>query len=210
MFCQFLLCLNLREESREVLDLVVEHFPDDPRGYYFRGCTCKYTPFQEEQARKDYARHLGLLDGAFGDSMGKFYQELSEGSEVKSLVEESVYLGPEHFYHVYGDLNSILVDVSFLLGKGGFGSVYRVQNRITGRRMAMKVLKSFSVSDIENQYLEYKIYETIQLEVIHQNIVRVEDLFIFESRQTNPSGEREYVVIFTMDLAESTLDQVIK
>ena len=65
------------------------------------------------------------------------------------------------------------------LGKGSFGSVYKVKHKITGEIRAMKIIKNTSINDSDG-YVNKKFLKEIQVlkELEHPNIIKIFEYYI--------------------------------
>lgn len=83
-----------------------------------------------------------------------------------------------------------------LVGKGGFARVFRAQDTLLNREVALKV---FSQSDREQYSVLQEIRKAIQLE--HPNLLRYYDVVLLE--QSNALGEKEELQIGVMEYANA-------
>mgnify|MGYP002780498459 CR=1 FL=1 len=83
-----------------------------------------------------------------------------------------------------------------LVGKGGFARVFRAQDTLLNREVALKV---FSQSDRDQYSVLQEIRKAIQLE--HPNLLRYYDVVLLE--QSNALGEKEELQIGIMEYANA-------
>lgn len=83
-----------------------------------------------------------------------------------------------------------------LVGKGGFARVFRAQDTLLNREVALKV---FSHSDRDQYSVLQEIRKAIQLE--HPNLLRYYDVVLLE--QSNALGEKEELQIGVMEYANA-------
>ena len=92
---------------------------------------------------------------------------ISKDIKIKNLIQ-LINSKPEDNYKIINKL-----------GKGSFGSVYKVKNKITGEIRAMKIIKNTSISDNDGVAKE-KFLKEIQVlkELEHPNIIKIFEYYI--------------------------------
>ena len=119
-------------------------------------------------------------------------------------------MGYREFNNLFGNFTDIFSSVSCLLGKGGFGKVFKVKNKVTQRMMALKTMENLEKEQIKQNISEYEIYESIQREMFHNNVIRMEDLFIFQSTDRDLNDKPNIFLAMVMELGEESLEQNLK
>ena len=92
---------------------------------------------------------------------------ISKDIKIKNLIQ-LINSKPEDNYKIINKL-----------GKGSFGSVYKVKNKITGEIRAMKIIKNTSISDNDGA-ANQKFLKEIQVlkELEHPNIIKIFEYYI--------------------------------
>ena len=92
---------------------------------------------------------------------------ISKDIKIKNLIQ-LINSKPEDNYKIINKL-----------GKGSFGSVYKVKNKITGEIRAMKIIKNTSINDSDGT-ANQKFLKEIQVlkELEHPNIIKIFEYYI--------------------------------
>ena len=92
---------------------------------------------------------------------------ISKDIKIKNLIQ-LINSKPEDNYKIINKL-----------GKGSFGSVYKVKNKITGEIRAMKIIKNTSINDNDGT-ANQKFLKEIQVlkELEHPNIIKIFEYYI--------------------------------
>ena len=93
--------------------------------------------------------------------------KISKDIKIKNLIT-LINSKPEDNYKIINKL-----------GKGSFGSVYKVKNKITGEIRAMKIIKNNSINDNDG-VANKKFLKEIQVlkELEHPNIIKIFEYYI--------------------------------
>ena len=93
--------------------------------------------------------------------------EISKNIKIKNLIQ-LINQKPEENYKIISKL-----------GKGSFGNVFKVKNKITGEIRAMKIIKNTSVND-NDETANQKFLKEIQVlkELEHPNIIKIFEYYI--------------------------------
>ena len=124
-----------------------------------------------------------------GDTMGKNIeinnsiksQKRSTLKEILRLVDMSKDMKIQNFSRQINskpEENYIIINK---LGKGSFGSVYKVKHKITGKIRAMKIINNNKIIDTE-QLINEKFLKEIEVlkELEHPNIIKIIEYYIDE------------------------------